>query len=260
MASLRYMCALHSNLGGKISVVKDFFRYKNQVGPDDFYTTGSVVSLEKLPGKISLLQQMKLLSNKSVVHLHIKIVYDIWLIGRTGLDSSLPLPTSIPDPTNPPKPTIDEMVFLMRKAYGNHGFGVVIQSIERLDLPPNFYDIDIDSDECDDLFENNKNSVKENEVVVFFVASLIPSKNGVHPGGIDGAIVSLVASPWTLGHEVAHALDLDHVDSGCKISQGTCKLDRLMTGAGTWKINVPLPKLISDEIDTMIDSDLTLTV
>ena len=260
MASLKTVFAIHNGLSGQISIVKDFFRYKNHVGPFAFYTTGSVMSPDKLPGTISLLEQMKLLSNKSVVHLHIKIVYDIWLSGRAGLDPSLPLPTSIPDPTNPPTPTIDEMVFLMRKAYGNHGFGVVIQSIERLDLPGNFDDIDVDSDEGDDLFENNRNSVKEDDVVVFFVASLTPSYNGIHPGGVDGAIVSLIASPWTLGHEVGHALGLDHVDDGCNLSQGTCKLDRLMTGAGTWKINVSLPKLIGDEIDTMIESDLTKTV
>ena len=129
--------------------------------------------------------------------------------------------------------------------------------------------IPVTGDECEDLFDNNTNFVRENDVVVYFIASLADGANGVHPGGEDGAIVALVASPWTLAHEVGHVLDLEHIDDG--IDETTFlplprQLDHLMTGAGTWMINVASPVLdtavsaagsLIAETTIMKDSDLT---
>jgi hypothetical protein len=234
--SLRMSCAVHIKSLKTISVVKDYFGYRTTL------PQFSGLFAKRLPGTISVLQQAKLLETGQVVHLHLKIVWPLWREIRLGL-------------SNPkkPQPTIDEMVFAMRTVYGKHGIGVVVQSIEDLDLPANFWDITVDSSECDDLFDNNRHGVKNNHVVVFFVRLLDPSNNGVHPPGRDGAIVSWIASRWTIAHEVGHALGLDHVDDGL-----LCQLDHLMTGCGTWKINVAVPRLDNSEVETMKDSDLTI--
>jgi hypothetical protein len=251
--SLRQICAIHNGLSGNISIVKDFFRYKYNRFPDSTWNTSTFSKKDSLPGKISVLDQVKLLQGGEVVHLHLKIVFDLWIIIREGIEKG--------------RPSIDEMIFNMRRVYGRHGIGVVVQSIERLDLPPNFYDIDVDSDECDILFEKKRNFVSENHVVIYLVRNVFndeDAKNGFRPSGEDGALVAWIASPLTIAHEVGHALDLNHPDEDCSIEEGECFITRLMTDSGTWRVWKEwtkvgtFPILTDDEVEDMKDSDLTM--
>ena len=88
------------------------------------------------------------------------------------------------------------------------------------------------------------NNAGADDVCVYFVRSTVPPLNGcaAHPGTRWSAVVTSVASPWTLGHEVGHVLGLPHV----------APTDRLMMGSGTWGITNPPPDLAQSEIDTML--------
>lgn len=155
---------------------------------------------------------------------------------------------------NTPFITIDEMVHSMQYVYASSGFRVEVMSLEYLDLP-HLMDLDIDcysgrvSAEQDELF-NNRNNVGTSEVVVYFVRSTIPPTNGCasHPNERPGVVITRVASPWTLGHEIGHVLDLNHVSDP----------DQLMYGGGTQNITNLPPDLISSEIETMKDSPYTI--
>lgn len=241
--SLRTNCAKHIGLTGRISVIRDFFGYGTTLPPF------SDLLPKPLPGTLSVLTQAKLLEGGQVLHLHLKVVWPLWRQARLGLTSPGGLPT------------IDEMIFLMRMVYGAHGIGVVVQSLEDLDLPPNFWDITIGSSEIDDLYDNNRHGVMENHLVLFFIRLLDPVANGVTHGGQHGSYISWVAEKWTPAHEIGHVLGLVHVDDD-EVAEGgksKCKLTRLMTGCGTQFIIVPLPGLSHAEVSTMKNHDATMS-
>lgn len=162
-------------------------------------------------------------------------------------------------PTTP----IATMLQSMQQVYHAAGFRVEVASTERLNRP-NLVDLDIQcpgstgscpcaggsfSAEHTQLFAN-RNNVTGHDIVVYFVRSTTPSLNGCasHPPGVPGVVVTSVASQWTLGHEVGHALGLHHVSNN----------DRLMTGLGTNNITNPPPDLIPSEVQTMTTSPLTV--
>ncbi len=155
------------------------------------------------------------------------------------------------DPTIP----INTMVERMRQVYQTAGIQVQVASTETLNLPT-LNDVDVGScllgqttEEQDQLF-SNRNNVGENDIPIYFVRSTNPPYNGcaAHQDGVPAAVVARGASEWTLGHEVGHVLDLRHVNNN----------DRLMTGNGTGNITNPPPDLVSTEITTMKNHELTV--
>jgi hypothetical protein len=147
-----------------------------------------------------------------------------------------------------------QMVQAMQQVYATAGIDVVVGSVETLNLPL-LNDLDVGActmgnttAEQNQLFANRNNS-GANDLCVYFVRSTLPPLNGcaAHPAGQPSAVVTSVASQWTLGHEVGHVLGLPHV----------APTDRLMMGGGTWNITNPPPDLVQSEIDTMIASPLT---
>ncbi|MFJ8596611.1 tachylectin-related carbohydrate-binding protein [Streptomyces sp. NPDC093598] len=150
-----------------------------------------------------------------------------------------------------PNVAVTDAVARMSEVYATAGIKVELASTENLDLPA-LNDLDMGecvmgtvTEEQTQLFAN-RNNARPNDVVVYFVRSTVPPSNGcaAHPAGRPGAVVAQGATQWTLGHEVGHVLDLLHVDNN----------DRLMTGNGTADITNPPPDLVSDELQTMVDS------
>jgi hypothetical protein len=95
----------------------------------------------------------------------------------------------------------------------------------------------------------NRNNAGPNDLCIYFVRSTVPPLNGcaAFPAGQPSAVVTSVASPWTMGHECGHVLGLPHVTP----------TDRLMMGGGTWNITNPPPDLVQSEVDTMFASPFT---
>jgi hypothetical protein len=156
--------------------------------------------------------------------------------------------------TEPTSVTRAEMTQSMQEVYATANIDAVVASIETLNLPL-LTDLDVGActmgsttAEQNQLF-GNRNNAGADDVCVYFVRSTVPPLNGcaAHPTGQPGAVVTSVASPWTLGHECGHVLGLVHV----------APTDRLMMGGGTWNITNPPPDLVQSEIDTMIASVLT---
>jgi hypothetical protein len=166
-----------------------------------------------------------------------------------------------------PTVPIATMLRSMRRVYGPAGFRVEVASRENLNRPT-LVDVDMHcpgsttvtccpfpcasptlNAEHVSLF-NNRNGVRRNELVVYFVRSTAPALNGccAHPAGRPGVVVASAASRWTLAHEVGHVLGLAHVANN----------DRLMTGLGTNNITNPPPDLIATEVQTMTASALTV--
>jgi len=168
----------------------------------------------------------------------------------------------------PPVIPIGRMFRLMRQVYEPSGFRVIQASTERLNLPE-LDDLDLEdhcdssgtmSPEQDQLFAQ-RNNVKANEVVVYFVrATVNPPLNGcaAHPVGKPGAIVVQDATDWTMAHELGHVLGLDHACPDPPCDPGCNDRDRLLTCKGTNNITNLPPDLVASEIKTMDDSDLTI--
>jgi hypothetical protein len=158
-----------------------------------------------------------------------------------------------------PTVSIDTMFTSMRQVYNTAGITVNRLTTENLNLP--LLNV-VDIGECagqttadqGELFTHRSN-VGTNELVVYFVQSTVPPANGcaVHPDGKPGAVVTKVASQWTMAHEIGHVLGLPHCDT-----HDQCLLDRLMTSCGTDNITNPPPDLVATEVGTMQDSKLTV--
>ena len=225
MISLKDIARRCVGLTGSFSVLRDFYGIRN--------------SPNSPPIQLSLIQQTRLLRDGQHVSIHFKIV------------------------TNPTSFTLDRMIDAMRQVYGNFGIGVVVRTIENLNLAADFLNIDIvancptgqTTNEQNQLF-NNRNNVGTNELVVYMVRATNPPFNGCasSPTNRPGAIVVRTASLWTLAHEVGHVLGLPHVDD----ASPSCMLDRLMTGCGTGLITNPPPDLIQTEVDTMNNNQFTI--
>jgi hypothetical protein len=59
---------------------------------------------------------------------------------------------------------------------------------------------------------NNREHVTDDEIVIYFVQADTQSGNGcaAHPSEKPGAIVTSIATGWTLAHEIGHVLKIDH--------------------------------------------------
>ena len=146
------------------------------------------------------------------------------------------------------------MVQAMQQVYASYGIDVVVGSVESLSLPL-LNDLDVGActmgnttAEQNQLFAN-RNNAGANDICAYLVRSTVPPLNGcaAFPAGSPSAVVTSVASQWTLGHECGHVLGLPHV----------APTDRLMMGGGTWNITNPPPDLIQSEVDTMNNSPFT---
>lgn len=171
----------------------------------------------------------------------------------------------------PTRFTIARMLASMQVVYRTAGIQVEVGSVERI-VNHDLEDVDIFcpgnpgsrccpfpcasnvlNPEYISLFQI-RDCVGPDELAVYFVNSTIPGLNGccAHPPGREGVVVTAGASEWTLGHEVAHVLGLQHVNNK----------DRLMNGGpgtgGTNAITNPPPDLTQDEIHTMEESNLTI--
>jgi hypothetical protein len=148
-----------------------------------------------------------------------------------------------------------QMIQSMQSVYAGVGIDLVISSVETLDLPL-LNDLDVGActmgvttAEQNQLFAN-RNNAGPDDLCVYFVRSTVPPLNGcaAFPAGRPGAVVTSVASPWTMAHECGHVLGLAHV----------ADTHRLMMGGGTWNITNPPPVLIQSEVETMIGSPFTV--
>ncbi len=156
-----------------------------------------------------------------------------------------------------PSVPIETVMHNMREVYATGNIDVEWVSTETLNLPT-LNDVDVGScilgqttAEQNQLF-SNRNNVRANEVVIYFVRSTVPPFNGCasHPSGRPGAVVAQGATQWTFAHEIGHVLGLFHVNNN----------DRLMTGNGTANITNPPPDIVASEINTMVASPLTINV
>jgi hypothetical protein len=159
--------------------------------------------------------------------------------------------------------SIEDMLENCRQVFNSVGIGIELVSTESLDLPDL---MDLDIGECpggggltadqQQLFEY-RNNVAGNDVVVYFVRSLIQPASGCarHPAGKPGAAIASLPSMWTLTHELGHVLGLVHCDT-----DDALKLQRLMTSAGTALITNLPPDLVASEVSMLKSSTLTAYV
>jgi hypothetical protein len=101
----------------------------------------------------------------------------------------------------------------------------------------------------------NRNGVGGNDVVAYFVTATLPSLNGcaTHPAYRDGAIVTSIASNFTLAHEIGHVLGLQHiVGEPCGPAFTPTAL---MTACSTSSLTgTPPPTISATEASTMLSS------
>lgn len=154
----------------------------------------------------------------------------------------------------PPTVPLPTMFHRMREVYASCAVDVEWASEEILDLPEltvveagTCQATDITAEQVEAF--GHRNFVDEGDVVVYFVQSTDPPYNGcaAHPEGRPGAIVTAIASEWTLGHEIGHLLGLRHVPN---------RRNRLMTTGGTHNVTDPPPDLDDSERATLIASAL----
>ena len=152
-----------------------------------------------------------------------------------------------------PTVPIAQSVAIMQQVYGSRQIGVILASVQTLNLPT-LEDVDVGqcvrgqtTAEQRTLF-GNRNNVGTRDVAVYFVRSTNPPFNGcaAHDGR-PSCVVVRGATRFTLAHEVGHVLGLNHVNDN----------NRLMTGNGTANITNPPPDLIASEGQTMMASNLT---
>lgn len=160
-----------------------------------------------------------------------------------------------------PNISVDTMVRTMRRVYAQAAVGVELTSTENLALPA-LLDVNVGgcfagvtTPDQDSLF-GNQNGVVANEQVAYMVRTTIPPLNGcaAHPAARPGAVVTQVASQFTLAHELGHVMGLSHLTT----EGATCATpDRrsLMTGCGTNNI-IGTPLLSEAEIATVRASSL----
>ena len=185
------------------------------------------------------------------------------LVSSTGrpYDQRLRFHVKIVNNNSPPLAPIATMVSNMQLLFAQASILVDWVSTENLTIPflsdiavPSCVTGGDISDEHDQLFEN-RNNAEPNDVVVYFVRSIVPALNGcaLHPYGSPGAIVTATGSQWTLAHEVGHVLGLEHIAGENAPACTTPNFARLMTGCGT-NNTVGTPTLIASELDTMQES------
>lgn len=164
-----------------------------------------------------------------------------------------------------PNTSVATMIAAMRQVYHLQGINIQVASIENLTLPLlNAVDVGDcrgTTAEQTQLFGNRRNA-GPNDFVAYFVQATTPETlNGCasHPAGQPGAVITQVASPWTLAHEAGHVLGLDHVDDPPPPSPSAppALLNRLMTGRGTWNIQNPPADIIATEANVMRHHRLT---
>jgi hypothetical protein len=161
------------------------------------------------------------------------------------------------DPTNfSPQAMLDAMT----KIYGSLAkIRVNLGSTERLPAPPHLTNLTVKecrqfdmTDQQNELF-NNRNNVRDNHIVVYFIKRTIPAYNGcaAYKPNKPSCVIVKDASLWTLAHEVCHVLECGHADN-----ESNCLFKRLMTTCGTSRIRDPPPDFIQSEINTMTNSSL----
>jgi hypothetical protein len=162
--------------------------------------------------------------------------------------------------TSPSRFTITQMVNTMRDIYIDAGINVVLRSTETLNAasPALAALNDVDTGTCtsgnasaeQQALSNFRANAGANDVVVYVCRSV-----SFNTGSLNGCAsfpagrpMAVIASVYTLAHEVGHVLGLGHVSDN----------NRLMTGLGTDNITNPPPDLVASEIQTMINSGFTV--
>ncbi len=146
--------------------------------------------------------------------------------------------------------TIDQMVQGMTEVYDSVGIMVEVGSTERIPVADPDFDVALDPVALAALL-THRNNVGPNDVVVYLVRTVTDAGDVVNganqPSGSSNCLIASIATQWTMGHEVGHALGLGHVNNN----------DQLMTGNGTINITNPPPDLMENERLTMENSPMT---